>query len=121
MAGVRLHCQTLPGVSCWPVLGIIYRGVGHPYKGDEGHSCLSEMANNDVHALFLLVLLPNTFTVNNSPLCRQILCRSISPDAVYRKTRAVLTAAGETFLAHGVMVSRPGFTTIMPWKVCFKS
>ena len=63
--------------------------------------------------LFFWLLLPSS----SLPFFHLSFPRSVSPDAVYRKTRAVLTGGGETFLAHGVMVSRPGFTTIMPWKV----
>ena len=63
---------------------------------------------------------PPTHTLLCTEL-RLALCfhirRSISPDAVHRKTRAVLTGGGETFFAHGVMVSSPGFTAIMPWRV----
>ncbi len=43
--------------------------------------------------------------------------RSISPDAVLRKTKATLAAAGEVFHAHGTVALKPGFTSIMPWKV----
>jgi len=43
--------------------------------------------------------------------------RSISPDAVFKKTKATLQAGGELFYAHGAMAQKPGFTAIMPWKV----
>jgi hypothetical protein len=42
---------------------------------------------------------------------------SVSPDAVYRKTKAVLTAGGETFSATGSTTVKPGWLAIMPWKV----
>lgn len=38
-------------------------------------------------------------------------------DFVLQKTKAVMTAGGETFTATGSVVLRPGFTAIMPWKV----
>mmetsp|Transcript_6206 Transcript_6206/g.17343 ORF Transcript_6206/g.17343 Transcript_6206/m.17343 type:complete len:395 (+) Transcript_6206:942-2126(+) len=41
---------------------------------------------------------------------------SLSSDAVVRKTKVTLTAAGETFTASGSAVLNPGFTTVMPWK-----
>lgn len=41
---------------------------------------------------------------------------SISPDAVYKKTKAVFEAGGETFSASGSVALRPGFTAIMPWR-----
>lgn len=44
-------------------------------------------------------------------------CSSISPDAVFKKTKVTLTAGGETFYATGAAALRPGFTAIMPWKV----
>lgn len=43
--------------------------------------------------------------------------RSISPDAVFKKTKITLHGGGEVFYAHGAMALRPGFTAIMPWKV----
>ena len=42
---------------------------------------------------------------------------SLSPDCVYRRGSATLSAAGETFSASGVTPVRPGFTAVMPWKV----
>lgn len=41
---------------------------------------------------------------------------SVSPDCVVRKTKAVLTAGGETFTATGTVVLKPGFTAVMPWR-----
>ncbi|GFR42563.1 hypothetical protein Agub_g3474, partial [Astrephomene gubernaculifera] len=41
---------------------------------------------------------------------------SVSPDAVYRKTKATFEAGGEGFSAVGSVVVRPGFTAIMPWR-----
>ncbi|KAG2490592.1 hypothetical protein HYH03_010985 [Edaphochlamys debaryana] len=41
---------------------------------------------------------------------------SVSPDAVYKKTKAVFEAGGETFTATGCQALRPGFTAIMPWR-----
>ncbi|KAL4458501.1 hypothetical protein ABPG75_013366 [Micractinium tetrahymenae] len=41
---------------------------------------------------------------------------SLSPDCVYRKTRASFSAGPESFSAGGTQVLRPGFTAIMPWK-----
>eukprot|EP00798_Chlamydomonas_sp_ICE-L_P024301 gene24302-9904_t len=41
---------------------------------------------------------------------------SVSPDAVYRKTKVSFNAGGETFFAHGSVNVKPGFTAIMPWK-----
>lgn len=42
---------------------------------------------------------------------------SLSPDCVMKKTKAVLVGGGETFTAHGSVVVKPGFTTIMHWRV----
>jgi DNA topoisomerase-3 len=42
---------------------------------------------------------------------------SLSPDCVLRKTKALLTGGGESFAAHGSVVVKPGFTTIMHWRV----
>lgn len=42
---------------------------------------------------------------------------SVSPEAVYRKQKAVLAGGGEIFTAHGTVAVRPGFAAIMPWKV----
>ncbi|EFJ52569.1 hypothetical protein VOLCADRAFT_79203 [Volvox carteri f. nagariensis] len=41
---------------------------------------------------------------------------SVSPDAVYRKTKATFEGDGETFSASGSVVVRQGFTAIMPWR-----
>ena len=42
---------------------------------------------------------------------------SISPDCIFRRTRASFTCGTETFSASGTMASKPGFTAIMPWRV----
>ncbi|KAF5836440.1 DNA topoisomerase [Dunaliella salina] len=41
---------------------------------------------------------------------------TVSPDAVFKKTKACFQAAGEVFYAHGAMAQKPGFTAIMPWR-----
>ncbi|KXZ51646.1 hypothetical protein GPECTOR_11g100 [Gonium pectorale] len=41
---------------------------------------------------------------------------SVSPDAVYRKTKATFEGGGETFSASGSVAVKPGFTAIMPWR-----
>ncbi|GIL45930.1 hypothetical protein Vafri_3041 [Volvox africanus] len=41
---------------------------------------------------------------------------SVSPDAVYKKTKATFEGGGETFTATGSVAVRPGFTAIMPWR-----
>lgn len=41
---------------------------------------------------------------------------SVSPDCIVRKTKAVLTAGGEAFVATGTVVLRPGFAAVMPWR-----
>lgn len=43
--------------------------------------------------------------------------RTISPDAVFKKSKATLQGGGEVFYAHGAMAFKQGFTAIMPWKV----
>lgn len=42
---------------------------------------------------------------------------SISPDCVMRKTKAMFAVGGETFTSSGTVVLKPGFTSVMPWKV----
>ena len=42
---------------------------------------------------------------------------SVSPDCVFKRTKAVFTCGGETFTATGTSAARPGFTAVMPWKV----
>ena len=42
---------------------------------------------------------------------------SISPDCVFRRTKATLTCGGETFSCTGTQALRPGFTAVMPWRV----
>lgn len=46
---------------------------------------------------------------------------SVSPDCLIRRTHAVFSAGSETFSAGGVSPLKPGFTAIMPWKVCCTS
>lgn len=43
---------------------------------------------------------------------------TVSPDCVFKRTKAVFTCSGETFTATGTSAARPGFTAVMPWKVC---
>ena len=40
---------------------------------------------------------------------------SVSPDCVYKRSRASFSGGGETFVASGVALKKPGFTAIMPW------
>lgn len=42
---------------------------------------------------------------------------SISPDCIFRRTRASFACGTETFSASGTLASKPGFTAIMPWRV----
>jgi DNA topoisomerase len=42
---------------------------------------------------------------------------SVSPDAVFRRTRCAFEAGGEAFSAAGSVCVRAGFIAVMPWKV----
>lgn len=41
---------------------------------------------------------------------------SVSPDCLVRRSRASLAAGGESFSASGLVVLRPGFAAVMPWR-----
>lgn len=42
---------------------------------------------------------------------------SVSPDCIYRRTKASFSCAGETFSATGTNPVKAGFTAVMPWTV----
>ncbi len=44
---------------------------------------------------------------------------SLSPDCTFARTTATFSAGHEAFSASGTSPKRPGFTAIMPWRVCF--